>query len=365
MPQAATDEETFAPHEIPLAGTLQSYIATLTRRASGTIIFRTGAGRLFRDLLMHWPSLENHENDALELCQRITDAIYPLVGDLYAQAVEITATISSQPIPMPAQIDALSTYVIFDSEKQSERVFFLSPKYPMPPAGLLGAKKGIVILCRPLNYLYHTIKDDRKHNGHPRVGIFELPQRLINELYEMPDFVPREKAIIETLRTKIQEAVKISESADAPRSPNPEAQIANQSSRPAPIIPPINSLLAFPPAIRSLERILLIYITDPTLSADLRFKLRQIAQMLLAIYPRSLIEEAARDETAHAAAKPVPTPRAIPQAFPKAIPTGNVGKLAKIASLNRTQTPLPPQATLQKLKLWAAKNPSPTFTGNS
>lgn len=354
MFQVANNDDASAAREIPLDSDLQAYVTLIARRAPGMIAFRTGAGRLLRDLLLHWPLVEDWEAEAQELCQRITDAVYPLVGELYAQAVEMAVMISSAPIKAPEKVDAMSTCVIFDAEERVERILFLSPERGLPAADLMGAQKGIVVLCRPLHYLYHTIKDDHARVKQPAIGMFELPQRLINELYEKPDFVPREKAIIAALQTKIQELPKKMLGDESLSGVNLALQKQTASSRPPPVIPIINSLSGLPPAILHLERLLLSYIMDPSLSLELRFRLRYISQIIRSFYPRALIEEAALSETARpalrVAAGPKPgiaaTPtqgQPLPKAFPKAGPVAAVGKLDKIANFKSGQTPLYPR----------------------
>jgi hypothetical protein len=210
MTQALPDpDQVFAPSEMPLDAKIVSYVSALAKCASGTSLFRTGSGRIFRDLLIHWPTLENKEQEAQEICQRISDAVYPLAAALFAQAVEISLTISSTPIPAPTQIDALSMYVVFDTKKRVERRCFLSPRRPLPAAENLGTESGIVIACIPLNYRYHTLKDDRKRTGHPRAGLFELSQRLVNEqLYNNPSPTPRINASAGTEQPKPKEFPK-------------------------------------------------------------------------------------------------------------------------------------------------------------
>jgi len=373
----SNNEDAYAAREIPLGGDLHAYVAVVSRRAPGTIAFRTGAGRLLRDLLLHWPMVEDWEVEAQELCQRITDAVYPLVGELYAQAVEIAVTISPTPILAPEKIDAMSTCVVFDTEKRIERTLFLSPERPLPAADLMGAKKGIVALCKPLHYRYHAIKDDRKQIGRPHIGMFELPQRLINELYEKPDFVPREHAIIGALMTKIQELPQkiLGDAALSDVNLTLQQQADQTSSRPLPVIPAISSLSILPPAILYLERILLSYIMDPSLSPELRFRLRYISQIMRSLYPRALIEEAARSETARPALKVAPQVRpavsatpvleqataVIPKGFPKAVPVAPVGKLGKTVNMKSAQTPHAPQ---QKPHSGAFLAPGPMFTGD-
>ena len=338
------NQDMFTPRELPLSSELHAYVAVLSRKAAGEINFRTGAGRLQRDLLLHWPLVEDWEPEAQEICKRITDAVYPLVGELYAQAVEINVTIAPRPILPPEKIDALSTCVLFDTEKQIERILFLSPEQAMPEAALMSVPKGIIVLCRPLHYRYHTISDDRKHVAHVQAGMFELPQRLINELYEMPDFIPQEKAIIAAVMKKIDElpkAIAQAEQAAAAATMQKQAVTA-ESTRPLPVIPVMTSLSALPGSILVLERILLSYIMDPNLSPELRYRFRYISQLMRALYPRALIEEAARNETARPLLKVAPAPAAapakaqamsvIPAGFPKSVPVAAVGKLGAVVN---------------------------------
>ncbi len=297
MTETAThDEEIFTPQEIPLGGGISSYISFLTQSAPSTISFRTGAGRIFRDLLIHWPTIDTWENEAQELCQRITDAVYPLTGVLFAQAVDITVTISPTPIEAPARIDAMSTYVVFDVEKNLERLFFLSPKHDLPQTEIMETSKGIVVLCRPLHYLYHTIKDDRQDLRHPLIGIFEMPERMIAALYELPDFVPRDKILLDSIKTKIKSLPKTIENDAEQREAN-LALPSRHLSLTGPVLAATTSLSALSPPVRALERRIMMHVMDKSLSADMRLGLRRVAQNLRAIYPQAIVVEAAHQET--------------------------------------------------------------------
>jgi len=303
------EDSSLALREIPLSDRLSSYITTLTQSASGTFVFRTGAGRILCDLLLHWPTLDKWEPEAQELCQRITDAVYPLVSATFARGVEITATIASTPIHPPDRVDAMSTYVLFNPASHIERQCFLSPRHALPSAQIMSVPQGVVILCRPLHYRYHTIKDDRKRIGHPHTGIFELCQRLINELYERPLFVPREKLFIDTLKTKIHDLVKMSAQADAARtayqSP-PKTEASRTTRQPPPKPEPLSAsqaiwtasrMSSIPAVAQALIRLLMLYVMNKGFSPDLKLELRRIAQSLRALYPLGLIENAARAET--------------------------------------------------------------------
>ena len=302
---APVTEEVFAPRELPLVGDLYSYLAVLAQRAPGKIAFRTGAGRIFRDLLIHWPTLDDWEDEAQELCQRITDAVYPLTGALYAQAIEMAITISPTPILPPTHIDALSTYVLFDVQDKFERHYFLSPEKPLPPADALSVTKGIAILCRPLNYRYHTIKDDRGRTGHPHAGIFELSERLINELYGLADYTPRDGTLVNKVKTDLHQLPKLLAQNEASR----DANLSLETHHLTPIAPEIarvTSLSGLPAPVRALERRLMSYVTDKSVSPTLRVGFRRIAQSLRQLYPQTTISEAAHAETAPPALKTRP-----------------------------------------------------------
>ena len=296
----------FAPQEFPLGEKLSAYVTALTQSASGTLVFRTGSGRILRDLLLHWPTLDDWEAEAQELCERVVDAIYPLAGSTFARGVEVTAMISSTRIDPPDRVDSMSTYVVFDPENHIERHCFLSPRHALPPASALSTPQGIVILCRPLFYRYHTMKDDRKKVGHPRVGIFELSQRQINELYERPDFITSDKVVLGNVKTKIAALAKIVQQNEDSRkiTARAEQQKATAQARSAPeplstalLVNAAIGIYALPSAARGLLRLLMLYVMNKGYSAEVRLNLRKIAQSIRMLYPRELIDEVARCET--------------------------------------------------------------------
>ncbi len=301
------EDDVYTPREYPLGGMLSSYIKALTKNAGGTFVFRTGSGRILRDLLLHWPVLNGWEPEAEELCQRVLDAVYPLVGATFARGVEIMATISPTSIDPPDRVDAMSTYVLFDPEKRIERLCFLSPHHALPPAQMLSTPQGVAIVCRPLFYLYHTIHDDKKKIAHPRPGVFELSQRLINELYERPDFVPREKLLLERLKTKIHTLAKRAEQAEVtrltyqalPRTEAARTTLQQHKAEPVPLPLLLRAvgLSSQPNAARGLVRLLMMYVMNKGYTPELRQELRRIAQSIRMLYPREIIDEAARNET--------------------------------------------------------------------
>jgi hypothetical protein len=343
-------EDILTPMEYKIGADLSAYLDVLAQQVPGVFTFRTGSGRIFRDLLIHWPVLgqalgqaagptlgtartsargrtlrrptreptaeptpkpppTDWEDEAQELCHRITDAIYPLAGALYAQAVEISVNISFTPVLPPEHVDALSVYVAFDAKKATERHAFLSPHAPSlsalgppahqpsvplpsgarPPTALLPLTRGVAVLCRPLNYRYHTIKDDRKKIGHPHAGIFELSQRLLNELDEQPPFVPRDKIAIDKVKARIYELPRKLEQFELQHAPDIALPTALVTARQT-------SLSALPLPVQTLERHLMAHVTDVTLSPRLRGYLRQVAQKIRAAFPYVVIEEAAHEE---------------------------------------------------------------------
>jgi hypothetical protein len=303
------NEEIYAQHESALDGALSAYIAELTHRVPETIFFRTGAGRIFRDLLLHWPAVEGWEDEAQSLCQRITDAVYPLTESLFAQAVEMAVTISSMPIEAPAHIEAMSTYVVFDTEEHLERQCFLSPQHPVPQAEMLHLQKGVVVLCRPLHYRYHTISDDRKRIVAPGVGMYELVERQINALYDLPEG-NLNKPLIDSLKTDIHSLPQTMERYEEERQVN--LAVPNRHlSLVIPAIAAISSLSALPAPVRALEHRLMTPVVDSSLPPELRMGLRQIAQNLRALYPQTEVEEAAHQETAPRAFQ-IPSPAPSP-----------------------------------------------------
>jgi hypothetical protein len=353
---------------------LLTYVVVLTQRASGAINFRTGTGRIFRDLLVHWPTLEDWEEEAQELCQKIADAVYPLASALYAQGVEINITISPTPLPAPTQIEAMATYLLFDTEQKIERHSFLSPHHSLPQTSLLALSKGITVLCRPLNLHYHEVEDDKSLAQHTYAGIFELPQRIINEIYEQSDYIPREQQIIATLKTQIATLPLILETADAAARetvPPPTKKLGPDFAITSEKLNTI-SLWVLPPALRDLERRLVAYMTDKNISATLRYDLRRLAQVFRTLYPMVMLIQAGRYDT-----EPVVVPTQEPtdiglekraadsltnpayRHFPKAAMAASVGKLDKVANADIGQNlPLPNT----KLPGFRLRPPPPGFT---
>jgi hypothetical protein len=344
------EQEVFPPRELALEGDLFSYIAVLTQRVPETLVFRTGSGRIFRDLLLHWPALEEWEEEAQDFCQHITDTVYPLTASLYAQAVEMTVVISSMPIEAPNHVDAMSTYLVFDLKSRIERHLFLSPHKPLPTKKIMSVPRGIAVFCRPLHYRYHTIKDDRKRGAHAHAGIFQLTERLINELYGLPNFDLPARDVMEQLKKKANAlrlgVVRGEDARLAKMAKENDHELA------VPPIVSVTSLSALPPAIRAFEGALLRQVTNKNLPPDFRLKLRQIAQILRTSSAPAMIEEAARTQTTPVAATiplatrvitPPMKPQNQHQAATKAQPVSDK-EIAKSTQLN-IQPVLPKKQT--------------------
>ncbi|MDD4617324.1 MAG: hypothetical protein PHW76_09530, partial [Alphaproteobacteria bacterium] len=295
-------EEVFAPREAPIANDLADYIAELVERAPGKIIFRTGAGRVERDLLLHWPIIRGGEDEAQRLCKKISEAVFPLLGSLYAQGVELSVLISNDGLEPPRHVEAMATWVVFDAAERLERTMFLSPRRDVPPSNALRAARGVAVHSTPLNYRYHTLKDDRSRKQHTHVGIYELPERLIAEMYEEPPYVPlsaEQKKILDVVKAKVYELRQT--------VPRWEEKVEKVPSQP---IPTVTALSALPPPVRALEHQVMGYAMDKELSPDFRMGLRRVAQSLRQPFPQASIEEAARLETA-----PGPVPVAAPRFY--------------------------------------------------
>ncbi len=335
-------EMNLAPRETRLGDDAASYVSLLTRRAAGTIIFRTGAGRIFRDLLIHWPMLEGQEAEAQRLCNRIADAVYPLVASLYAQAVEIVVTISPQPIPPPARVEAMESYVVFDSSDGFERLFFLSPEQDLPSIDLMTAKEGIVVSGRPLNYRYHTIKDDRRPYRGVHTGMFEIPERLLNTLLAKHSLTEADDQILKLVRMKLYILPDILKNYFVARDMVLTPQ--DQTGPFAREISTMTSLSSLPPPVRAFEHQLMAYVTDEKFSPDVRLGLRQVARSLRDMHPQALIEEAAQAEFTPVAHSELAKNAGIGARrsydrlrknslnnFPKTVSSGETGKLQKTA----------------------------------
>ncbi len=292
MIYAPYTEDVFTPREVRITNELADYIVELTERAPGKIMFRTGAGRVERDLLLHWPIIENREIEAQLLVKKIAEAVFPLLGTLYAQGVELVVIISQDGIEPPKHVEKLSSYVIFDPIQMVERTMFLSPQHDIPPSNALRAGRGIAVQSTPINYRYHTLKDDRIRKAHIRVGMFELPQRMINEMYEQPPYIAKERRILDAINAKVSGMPRTLERYEQSREANLQGISGPQQKLPAQ-----TALSALPPPVRALERQIMANAMDTSLSSDFRMGLRRVAQSIRGVYPQASIEEAARFET--------------------------------------------------------------------
>jgi hypothetical protein len=179
----------------------------------------------------------------------------------------------------------------------------------------------LALLCRPLNYNYHTLKDDRDRTDHPSQGIFELAQSQINALYENPAFIERDLRIVELVKKGLQ---------FLPENAIRAAAVLG-AYRPAPHN--ADSMSGLPQQIRTLERNLMNYATDKSLSPDLRAGMRQVAQTLRGHSPQATFAESAHLETAKHAVKTPDAAKITRSAdyhlLPKATPVGSMGRLDK------------------------------------
>ncbi len=330
------DDLPFEPRESPLSYDVAAYIDLLTERNPKTIFFRTGSGRFFRDLLLHWPVIDEYEDIAQLVCNKIVDNAYPLVASLFAQAVDMSIVISSAPLRPPKHIDALMTYMLFDPKNRVERVLFLSAKHALPSVDLLSAPKGVAVICKPINVNYHTLKDSRVFKPGTHAGIFEKLERIISEEYEKTPFSrPRDKEILRIMKETVSDLPAAMARYDASIDINFERNPAIEQRLQA-IIPTYSSLSALPSPVLLLERQLMRHVTDRTLSQELRSQFRLIAQRVREAFPQAVFEEAERQQlipavtrTARGPTSTAPLPDQKPNLwiFPSPEPTPNPSDL--------------------------------------
>lgn len=164
-------ETSFTVFDRPLGGAL-TYLKALVEKNPGVVEFRTGASHIFFDLVNHLPSIPNCERQKRELCHLIAELVYPLAANLSAQAVALTLTISGTSLTPPGVVKAMATYLALDANCGSVRHCFMSPEQRVP-AATLTIPAGMSVLCEPLNYHYHQLKDDRELT--PREATANLP----------------------------------------------------------------------------------------------------------------------------------------------------------------------------------------------
>ncbi len=299
-----------ALHETKLGEALCSYIDALTKQAPESFVFRTGAGRMLRDLMLHWPILDGLENEALELCNRAVEALYPLVASLFARGVEISVTISPTRIAPPDRVDATASYILFDPIHNVERHCVLTPDHAMSHSAL-SVPQGIVIMCKPLQHYYHTIKDTRRRTAHPMAGIFEFPERMIDELCNLGPFVPHEKKILAELKYKIHEMAKRAEASEVlPEVKRSEPHKGYLQLRPtdpvtvAMLSRSVNKLAGSGLIAQSIIRLLMFHALQAGHSELLRWGVRRTAKEFRNLYPQFFVEEAAYTETTSRHAQP-------------------------------------------------------------
>ncbi len=281
-----------------------------------------------RDLLLHWPVIDDGEDDALELCRHIADAVYPLTAALHAQGVELEITLSSKPVEVTGPIDVMSTLLLLDAKTKQEIHHFISPEKPLPKNETLRIAKGVALLCKPLNYNYHTLQDDRERTDHPSQGIFELAQSMINAMYDSPAFIEQDRSILAIVKRHLQFL--------------PENLIRAAAYLGAPKTAPhsADGMTGLPLNMRAMERSLMAYAMDKNLSANLRGGLRQVAQVLRGHSPQATFAESAHLETAKHAVKTGDVAKVTRSPdyhlLPKSAPINSIGRLDKIAGIAAT-----------------------------
>ena len=139
-----------------------------------TISVETGASRLFQDLLRCWPDLPGYDDEKLRVCYHIAVTAHVLAAKLLARAVQMRIAISrgaSTPLP---RLSRMATLMGLDTRQLVVWTSFVDGKHSLPDQAKID--EGIIILCQPLHYRYHTLREDR--GTRPRHGTGNLPNRL-------------------------------------------------------------------------------------------------------------------------------------------------------------------------------------------
>jgi hypothetical protein len=139
-------------------GAVALYIRAMINLHPSVIRFNTGAGRILSGLMTNLPLLGGLEDQRAEFCRNIEKYVYPLVANLYAQAVAMVIVTSSRALRPPTKVDALTTFLAYDIEQGILRRGFLTPR-ETPDFPALSIHSGLTVQCRPLNYHYHRLKD--------------------------------------------------------------------------------------------------------------------------------------------------------------------------------------------------------------
>ncbi|MER2520839.1 MAG: hypothetical protein ABTQ34_09190 [Bdellovibrionales bacterium] len=163
------------------------YLRLAIRISPTPISFRTGTGHIYYELMERMPRIAGQDAARAKLCRQITEAVYPLAARLLAQAVEITLSFSPNIQTFPTSPPTMVTATGFDIGRMKIIHTFVPPQRrrwasitrPSNPIA-----SGLLVICRPLRYRYHALKDTRKRWKHIKSNIFRDWSRRALERHE-------------------------------------------------------------------------------------------------------------------------------------------------------------------------------------
>jgi hypothetical protein len=311
--------ESFATvHEQPLEKGVRDYLSSLVAHQPVSIQFNTGSGHIFYDLLLHWPIVPEQEDCALSICHWITETVYPFAATMYAQAVDVTIFSSPPASLLPLAAQSVTTCIHLDIKNQIVRVGYLAPNIPVPAVLKQPLAEGLTILCRPLNYFYHTIEDSISR--YPSGSTSNLPVRhwanrnrdKINQEIEKASYPTNTQTKLVTTAAKMSKLPALVAAGEivgtaitSQRQPVPEPHHKIPKIATAPIEPSRNDYEVFvsdtsskqsyrpPSAVSAMQDDLLKLAADTHhLEPSTREVIRSAAQELRNIYPTPATQEA-------------------------------------------------------------------------
>lgn len=183
MSSAMTVEETTSHFETPL-GAEEVYLRLLDELQPAPVEFNIGAGRIFYGIQQHLPDFDGMNAEKAILTNAIADAVYPLAAYLYAQAVSLKLFMLNGTSAVDwSQHKAFASCTIFDLDRHSRIHYALTPDDP-DITKKISAHHGLAVICEPLSYNYHRMKDDRRRFAKVKQNIWEWTERKVSEWYE-------------------------------------------------------------------------------------------------------------------------------------------------------------------------------------
>lgn len=304
-----------AIHENKL-GDEREYLRLATRDYAGFSSFRTGAGRIVRELAKCLPNLPGYSAGRAELCRKIAESVYPLAARLLAQAVEITLSLSPEPQSFPTSPTTMMMAAGFDIAQGNMLYAFVPPNrrrwanIPRQKEPAIIAS-GLLVTCRPLRYRYHAIKDSRKRWKHIKSDIFKNwsrrdLQRFEEELKELEAWLGK--------KPRPDPALKQAAPIRKPRAsgkPKPDSVPLPTPTQVAPLAAPF---MAPPPATRTPQMQPRTEKATPEPKQGVRRRPEPAAAQKIGKPPTSRQEPAPRPrDSAHAAS---PEPQQVPPLLP-------------------------------------------------